>query len=101
VHVLQDFHCYLAPQPLRGRDVNSVLRTVFDVSERSDEFIEKIASIDELLDQEDLAGAELELETLAQTLGEDDPEIVRLRTIVDFRKTPIEPDDPSDHESNS
>lgn len=64
-----------------GQDVNEILEALFGTPSRQAKTQRLIASIHEAIDEDQLDDAASMLETLAEQLGSDDPEVVRLMTI--------------------
>jgi predicted ATP-binding protein involved in virulence len=83
--VLEDFALYRSPAPTDGRDSNAILEEIMDASERSEPFRQRLDEIAELIDTGDLEAAKPAVDDLAEEWGEDDREIVRLRTALEFR----------------
>jgi hypothetical protein len=84
VFILDDFKLIQAQPHTYGRDSNAILQELMGVPERPEEAGERLRRIAWMIDENDLAGARAELATLAEWLGEQDSEIVRLDTLIDI-----------------
>jgi hypothetical protein len=84
--VLDDFALYDAAAPTEGRDSNAILEEIMDVPERSEAAGAKLDEIAGLLDRDELEPARTAIDQLAMRWGEDDREVVRLRTALHFRE---------------
>jgi len=67
-----------------GRDANSILYELMDVRERPEEIQVRIDEIYELTDEHELEKAKNRLRKLSEDLGENDVEIVRAYTHINF-----------------
>jgi len=67
-----------------GRDVNSVLYDLFNLTKRPELYQSKINHIYELLDKENIDMAKKELDLLTKDLGENDIEIKRIQTQIEL-----------------
>lgn len=83
VRLLENFRLVDVP-PTRGRDPNSVLTEVFGVALRPAETQAQLDRIAELIDEERLDDAKLELRQLGEQLGTSDLEVTRLRGLVEL-----------------
>lgn len=72
------------PGYTHGRDANSILRELMDVSDRMPKIQEKIDECFCLVDDENLEEAKLKLKALNEVLGNNDPDIIHLKTMIDF-----------------
>lgn len=72
------------PGYTHGRDANSILRELMDVSDRMPKIQEKIDECFRLVDDENLEEAKLKLKALNEILGNNDPDIIHLKTMIDF-----------------
>jgi predicted ATP-binding protein involved in virulence len=77
VQVLKDFKVSPISSYITGRDTNSILREVFGVHERPDEFTIKLNRFYHALDAEDLPTAESTFHELEENWGVLDSEIVQ------------------------
>jgi predicted ATP-binding protein involved in virulence len=84
VLVLEDNQFFRPPAPTRGRDSNSLLTEVFGASVRPVETAARIVEITRLLDDCKYDEARKQLDLLATELTERDPDISRLRNILDI-----------------
>jgi AAA domain, putative AbiEii toxin, Type IV TA system/AAA ATPase domain len=84
--VLDDFAVYAAAAPTEGRDSNAILEEIMDVPERSEAAGAELDEIARLLDHDELEPARVAIYQLASRWGEDDREVVRLRTALQFRE---------------
>lgn len=69
--------------PVEGRDSNSLLEDLFGVPARPTWAAERLARIFDLIDNDNLAAARSEVESLEQLLGPDDPDLTRARWLLD------------------
>jgi energy-coupling factor transporter ATP-binding protein EcfA2 len=83
VRVLDQFRVYESP-PSSGRDANSLLSVVFGVPPRPAEPAARIAEIERLIDADELVEARSRLDRLSGDLTAEDPDLVRLRTVLEF-----------------
>ncbi|NJO01056.1 MAG: AAA family ATPase [Bacteroidia bacterium] len=67
----------------KGRDTNAILSDNFEVSERPEEYRQKISKFYDLLEQNVESAREV-LDELKQDLGESDPEIVRAESYLEI-----------------
>lgn len=84
--VLDDFAVYDAPAPTQGRDSNAILEEIMDVGERDDASQAELDEIAGLIDRDEREPARAAIDRLAIRWGEDDREVVRLRTALQFRE---------------
>jgi len=80
IRALQGFHL-LEGAHREGQDVNEILEALFGTPSRRKETQKLIDAIREAIDEDQHDEADAKLEQLAQQLGSDDPEVVRLTTI--------------------
>lgn len=83
VTVVDEFQFYRPAAPTEGRDVSSILAEVLGVSYRPQKFADKLDAVSSLLDAEKLAEARQRLDEVATILTERDPEVTRLRGLID------------------
>lgn len=76
--IIDDFKIYPATSRVYGRDSNSILH-VLDTPERPEQAQQQIRALAGLIDGEDFPAARALLTELEAVLGEDDPDLVRLR----------------------
>lgn len=67
-----------------GRDVNAILYELMGVRDRPEEMQARIDEIYELIDEYEMDEAKLKLRELSEDLGENDVEIVRAHTHINF-----------------
>lgn len=67
-----------------GKDSNSILYELMNVKERPDEVQQQINHCFKLIDDGSLDAAKLALNELSNLLGENDSEVVRANTFIDF-----------------
>jgi len=72
------------PSRSLGMDSSRVLDEEMDADSRNQEFRRKLSTLAETIDKEDFPGAEPLLKEVEKTLGEDDPEVTRARTLISF-----------------
>lgn len=80
--VLEDGRVYHPPAPTFGRDSNSILAEILDVSERPVEAVARIEEVTRLLDDGHYVQARTALDALAKEWTERDPDVVRLRNVL-------------------
>ena len=73
--ILKDDEIITAPDETYGKDVNTILREVMEVSERPHDVKQLFGEFYELLDADDYAGAEKKLNRLEELLGNNDGEV--------------------------
>lgn len=83
VTVVEDFQFYGPDAPTHGRDTNSILTEVLGAPERPTEFRDKLDAISNLIDEDRFAEAHEGLDEVAEIVTERDPEVTRLRTMLD------------------
>ena len=83
VILLSDFRRIETPQTY-GRDTNSILRDAMHTAPRPEETAAKLDAVAKLIDAEKYEDAKAGLDALSAMLGEEDAEIVRLRTLAHF-----------------
>jgi predicted ATP-binding protein involved in virulence len=84
IRLLKDFQVFASPTPTRGRDPSALLDVLFEVSPREETTAKAVRHVARLLDDERLDEARVELEKLERSLGGEDAEVVRLRTIMEL-----------------
>jgi predicted ATP-binding protein involved in virulence len=84
VFIIEDFQLVEHTPHTYGRDSNSILFELMGVSDRIPEVQKQIDSCLQLIDDDKLDQAKVELKILSDLLGEDDSEIVRANTLLDF-----------------
>lgn len=94
VVLVKDFQFFRPAAPTEGRDTNSILWEVLEVSARPAQTVTELDAINSLLDEGKSDEARERLDHLAKTLTERDTEIGRLRSLLDV----TERLDASDHE---
>jgi predicted ATP-binding protein involved in virulence len=94
VTLVQDFQFFRPAAPMTGRDTNSILWEVLGVSAHPREIVQEIEAISGLLDGRRDREARERLDRLAETLTERDPDVSRLRDLLDI----VERIDASDHQ---
>ncbi len=67
-----------------GQDVNTVLGNIFGMDERPDDVQEEFDAISKLIDQDQYKDAAVRLQKLGSKIGANDPEIVRLESLIHF-----------------
>jgi predicted ATP-binding protein involved in virulence len=94
VTLVQDFQFFRPAAPTAGRDTNSILWEVLGVDAHPHAIVEKIEAISGLLDDGKTDDARQQLDGLAQALTERDPDVARLRGLLDV----VERIDAGDHQ---
>jgi predicted ATP-binding protein involved in virulence len=84
IRLLKDFEVFSSPTRTRGRDPSALLDVLFEVSPREESTAKAVRQVAKLLDDERLDEARVELEQLERSLGGEDSEVVRLRTIMEL-----------------
>lgn len=84
IRLIKDFAVFSSPTRTRGRDPSALLDAVFEVSPREEATAKAVRHVAKLLDDERLDEARVELEQLERSLGGEDAEVVRLRTIMEL-----------------
>ncbi|MCP2731693.1 AAA family ATPase, partial [Limnofasciculus baicalensis] len=84
VFILEDYKLVEVTPHTYGKDSNSILYELMAVNARPKEIQEKIDACFNLIDEEKLAEAKVKLQELADLLGEDDTEIIRAKTLINF-----------------
>jgi len=67
-----------------GRDSNSILSEVMGVEKRPVKMQERIDKCFEMIDNDNLEEAKLELQKLSESLGNNDPDMIQAYTLIDF-----------------
>ncbi|MFC4321320.1 AAA family ATPase [Litchfieldia salsa] len=65
-----------------GRDINSILLEIMDTQIRPETFNDQIKSVYSLIDKKDFSRAEKLIDELADAMGENDIEILRMKNIL-------------------
>ncbi len=94
VVLVKDFQFFRPAAPTEGRDTNSILWEVLEVPARPEHTVTELDAISDLLDEGKSTEARERLDQLAKALTERDPEVGRLRSLLDV----AERIDASDHE---
>jgi predicted ATP-binding protein involved in virulence len=94
VVLVKDFQFYRPAAPTEGRDSNAILWEVLEVPAHPERTIHELDAISGLLDEGESTEARERLDHLAAALTERDPEVGRLRSLLDV----TERLDASDHE---
>ena len=84
VFILEDYQLVEVTPHTYGQDSNSILYELMNVNERPQEVQEKINACFNLIDEEELEAAKVKLQELADLLGEQDSEIIRAKTLINF-----------------
>ncbi len=72
------------PSRSLGVDSSRILDEEMDASSANADYLKKKGELAEVIDKEDFAQAETIIHSLAETVGEDDPDITRARTLISF-----------------
>ena len=94
VVLVQDFQFFHPAAPTAGRDSNAILREVMGVEARPHGVAEEIGAVSGLLDEGKNEEARARLDRLALALTERDPDVFRLRGLLDV----VERIDAGDHQ---
>ncbi|HLO86718.1 MAG TPA: AAA family ATPase [Nostocaceae cyanobacterium] len=84
VFILEDSKIIEVTPHTYGRDTNSILFEVMGVEKRPVKMQERLDKCFEMIDDGNLEAAKSELQKLSELLGNNDPEIVRGYTLIDF-----------------
>lgn len=84
VVLVEDGRVYTEGPHTRGRDTSSILSDLMGVPRHPPEIEERLHRIAVLIDEEHLEAARRAVDELAETMGDADGEIVRLRAMIDF-----------------
>jgi len=84
VMIMENFQIKKEVPNTLGRDTNSILFDLFKLTKRPEYYQEKINSIYELLDEEQIDKAKNQLNLIIQDLGENDEEIKRIQTHIEL-----------------
>lgn len=82
--ILEDYKVVDVTPHTYGRDSNSILYELMGVQARPEEVQKQLDKCFRLIDEEKLEEAKIALRELAQILGENDSEIVRAHTLINF-----------------
>ena len=84
VFILEDFKLVEKTPYTYGRDSNSILFELMGVEERIPEIKQELDACFDLIDRDEIEKAKEKLQELSNKLGQNDPEIVRANTLIDF-----------------
>ena len=84
VRILKDFRIAEQSPPVEGRDANAILSELMGLPAFPEKTQKKLRVIDELIQAEKFDQARREVEELAETMGEHDPEVVHQRSALEF-----------------
>ena len=83
IHIIADGQVY-SPTHSFGVDSSRVLEEIMESKSRTEEVDQVLADISRIIGNQQFARGRELLEVLAGHLGEEDPEVTRLRTLLDF-----------------
>ena len=83
VHLMVDGDVY-SPSHSFGVDSSRVLEEIMDTGPRTAKVADLLGKISGRIDRDEFTEARCSLEALTKMLGENDPEVTRLRTLLDF-----------------
>ena len=83
IHIIDDGQVYSPPHSF-GIDSSRVLEEIMDADSRTRNVHELLTGIGHDIDEDRFEQARCSLSSLSDILGEDDPEVVRLHTLLDF-----------------
>ena len=83
VQVIANGQVYSPPYSF-GMDSSQILEEIMEVDPRTKEINELLATISAQIGEQQFLSARGSLTNLVESLGEDDPEVTRLRTLLDF-----------------
>ena len=81
IHIISDGKVY-SPSHSYGIDSNRVLQDIMDAESRTRDMQDKMARISRQIDEDRFKDARNSLRSMAAILGEDDPDVVRLNTLI-------------------
>ncbi len=84
--ILDGDSCRSFDYEVYGKDSNSVLTEIMEISERPDEIAIMFAEFDEFMDNEDYVSAENKLNELRRVLGDNDNGVVSASVALNFQK---------------
>ncbi|MBD1211407.1 MAG: AAA family ATPase [Dolichospermum circinale Clear-D4] len=84
VFILEDSEIVELTPHTFGRDSNSILSEVMGVEKRPVKMQERIDKCFEMIDNDNLEEAKLELQKLSESLGNNDPDMIQAYTLIDF-----------------
>ena len=84
VFILEDSKIVELTPHTFGRDSNSILSEVMGVEKRPVKMQERIDKCFEMIDNDNLEEAKLELQKLSESLGNNDPDMIQAYTLIDF-----------------
>lgn len=84
VFILEDSEVIEETPYTFGKDSNSILYELMGVTERPLEVQKQLDECFQLIDDNKIEEAKIKLQKLTNLLGEDDPELVRAYTLIDF-----------------
>jgi predicted ATP-binding protein involved in virulence len=82
--ILADDTCYYPSQNVYGRDVNSILANIMGAKSRPATIEERFDEIYKHIDAGELELASAKTDELEQIIGEDDPDICKIRVTIDL-----------------
>lgn len=84
------------PEHAYGVDASRVLEEIMDTPPRTPEIETKLRRVSRMVDNDNYAEARELLASLAERLGENDPDVIRVETLLNFMEAGLE----DDHEGN-
>ena len=81
IHIISDGKVY-SPTHSYGIDSNRVLRDIMNAESRTGDMQDKMDRISRQIDEDKFKDARNSLRSMAAILGEDDPDVVRLNTLI-------------------
>lgn len=84
--ILKDDEAITAPDETYGKDVNTILREIMEVSERPQDIKNLFGEFYELLDAEDYVEAEKKVNSLEKVLGNNDAEVNACRVRLELEQ---------------
>lgn len=84
VTLVEDFQFFRPAAPTEGRDANAILEEVLGVAKRPEKFAARLADVSNLLDDDKVSEARDQLDEVANIVTERDPEVTRLRGLIDI-----------------
>lgn len=91
-HILtmSDGNVYSLSQDTYGKDVDVILRDIMGAQVRPSVVMDNLAAFHKAIDDNDLATAQKTLETLKETLGENDEDVIRAQVTLDLENMEIQ-----------
>lgn len=86
IRILDHGQIYIPAAQTYGRDANSILREVMEVSERPSDVVQRLDAFYACMDEKDYEEADKMLTEIEEVVGTNDPDIAAARTALDLEK---------------